>query len=275
MGSSPRVRGTLRWRRGGWIRPGIIPACAGNTTWISSLRSMARDHPRVCGEHKSVCTPPTSCSGSSPRVRGTLLRHEGLKILAGIIPACAGNTHCSPCQKTSGRDHPRVCGEHIAVIHPLTHGRGSSPRVRGTLDAGFAGLVQVGIIPACAGNTIAPSVGRVSSRDHPRVCGEHRLPKARAQPASGSSPRVRGTQRLFRHHEFPYGIIPACAGNTNGTNYFYVKNRDHPRVCGEHFWDMVPSVPLPGSSPRVRGTRGTRIAGFHRNGIIPACAGNT
>ena len=134
-GSSPRVRGTLRWRRGGWIRPGIIPACAGNTTWISSLRSMARDHPRVCGEHKSVCTPPTSCSGSSPRVRGTLEAGTYVFEADGIIPACAGNTRCSRPSRRCCRDHPRVCGEHSANAYMEQATSGSSPRVRGTRTA--------------------------------------------------------------------------------------------------------------------------------------------
>ena len=155
LGSSPRVRGTLGQdpARGGY--PGIIPACAGNTTWISSLRSMARDHPRVCGEHKSVCTPPTSCSGSSPRVRGTRRGPVQERVQRGIIPACAGNTGAYHNEGAVMRDHPRVCGEHIVWTDDNTGLEESSPRVRGTQQLVKTVGDIVGIIPACAGNTFS------------------------------------------------------------------------------------------------------------------------
>ena len=53
-GSSPRVRGTRHAR--GASRP------------ASSV------HPRVCGELDGKLTPETLATGSSPRVRGTLLQ---------------------------------------------------------------------------------------------------------------------------------------------------------------------------------------------------------
>ena len=65
---------------------------------------------------------------------------------------------------------------------------------------------------------------------------------------------MRGTPFRVRKIDRQVGIIPAYAGNTNGTNYFYVKNRDHPRVCGEHGRRArTPHVDR-GSSPRMRGT---------------------
>ena len=153
MGSSPRVRGTRRVRILIGLRTGIIPACAGNTRSASSPRTAIRDHPRVCGEHKSVCTPPTSCSGSSPRVRGTLEAGTYVFEADGIIPACAGNTRCSRPSRRCCRDHPRVCGEHSANAYMEQATSGSSPRVRGTHIVRPARSACRGIIPACAGNT--------------------------------------------------------------------------------------------------------------------------
>ena len=51
LGSSPRVRGAQR-PRGLRVQPhGIIPACAGSTTFRPWYTHQLRDHPRVCGEH--------------------------------------------------------------------------------------------------------------------------------------------------------------------------------------------------------------------------------
>ena len=131
-GSSPRVRGTLFKDAGCTVGAGIIPACAGNTTVSKTSRRRSGDHPRVCGEHRDQILQNLRDLGSSPRVRGTLLRHEGLKILAGIIPACAGNTGKHSPLVRFLRDHPRVCGEHPLDIIQELFALGSSPRVRGT-----------------------------------------------------------------------------------------------------------------------------------------------
>ena len=50
-GSSPRVRGKRRDRRGQFHGLGLIPACAGKTqpAWTSTCPDRA--HPRVCGEN--------------------------------------------------------------------------------------------------------------------------------------------------------------------------------------------------------------------------------
>ncbi len=70
-GSSPRVRGTRHVRVPVAPVPGIIPACAGNTSMASGPSIEAGDHPRVCGEHTVWLAVAHFVAGSSPRVRGT------------------------------------------------------------------------------------------------------------------------------------------------------------------------------------------------------------
>ena len=72
-GSSPRVRGTLHAGGGLDAKRGIIPACAGNTMGATRSQPPAWDHPRVCGEHTVSVLSPDGNTGSSPRVRGTLI----------------------------------------------------------------------------------------------------------------------------------------------------------------------------------------------------------
>ncbi len=174
VGDHPRVCGEhRRWPCADGRRPGIIPACAGNTRECSVFPSMPRDHPRVCGEHAQDGSNRTVIEGSSPRVRGTPFGSNGLSIDRGIIPACAGNTVQGWKFRRSKGDHPRVCGEHCVLIGNTDMASGSSPRVRGTPGRRLSSCRQRGIIPACAGNTIESSLPSNIPWDHPRVCGEH------------------------------------------------------------------------------------------------------
>ena len=213
--------------------------------------------------------------GSSPRMRGTLVVCHFLCSLLGIIPAYAGNTASRACSSGTERDHPRVCGEHPEIR--LLHGArlGSSPRMRGTPFAPYPADRQRGIIPAYAGNTHVELRTYSSCRDHPRVCGEHQSAPTKTVQRKGSSPRMRGTPNGVEYRIADTGIIPAYAGNTPVACRRDGRNRDHPRVCGEHLCESTFTASSKGSSPRMRGTlKRTRIA-VDVTGIIPAYAGNT
>ncbi len=196
FGSSPRARGTgrstadrhrlrsvhprVRGEQGkgataadGDVR--FIPACAGNSRPVSSIRSPASVHPRVRGEQAAQSRGPATLTAVHPRVRGEQVRpsrrwtmtspvHPRVRgeqnaraILVAarhrFIPACAGNRLWTA--KRDGRFH------------------GSSPRARGTAVDRARLLRQVRFIPACAGNSASAPVVAASS--------------------SGSSPRARGT----------------------------------------------------------------------------------
>ena len=169
----------------------------------------------MCGEHYSGPGGWSYRSGSSPRVRGTLLSPKPRRATLRFIPACAGNT-LNQRTTTSGKTvHPRVCGEHPDLAISSSISSGSSPRVRGTQQTGRTWNALARFIPACAGNTGTRQFEVTTITVHPRVCGEHAVwmpvPKIRFI----SSPRVRGTRpqhlRLVPRARF----IPACAGNTS------------------------------------------------------------
>ena len=150
--------------------------------------------------------------------------------------------------------HPRVCGEHAAVMGDGSSAAGSSPRVRGTYDRRAYPPKQVRFIPACAGNIYNLNQQLTNEPVHPRVCGEHKPVRAAAIYRSGSSPRVRGTSERAEIDDLEIRFIPACAGNI-GSSVFVLAG-------------------LAGSSPRVRGTF---IPADHNRPLrrfIPACAGN-
>ena len=213
--------------------------------------------------------------GSSPRVRGTQVTKALIGDNTGIIPACAGNTVPIGLAVSPEQDHPRVCGEHRCANCIALRHTGSSPRVRGTPYDKPNSARFFGIIPACAGNTLAVPASHTMVWDHPRVCGEHFCVCVEFDSVVGSSPRVRGTQASMSSHRPLPGIIPACAGNTPSTSSDARYSGDHPRVCGEHPFRMGVHVAVRGSSPRVRGTLEPVSLPVLSTGIIPACAGNT
>ena len=69
-GSSPHVRGAPSSSTRYSSRHGIIPACAGSTSNSERAPAPTRDHPRMCGEHKTFCPVLNGVKGSSPHVRG-------------------------------------------------------------------------------------------------------------------------------------------------------------------------------------------------------------
>ena len=131
-----------------------------------------------------------------------------------IIPAYAGSTTADKVRALGVEDHPRVCGEHIKDMSKPTVAEGSSPRMRGArylkLGAASAGR----IIPAYAGSTVWSWTKPRKSRDHPRVCGEHRDSPRAPEFQGGSSPRMRGAPLTAEALTLLQGIIPAYAGST-------------------------------------------------------------
>ena len=167
-------------------------------------------------------------------MRGTLVNLSSMPLIAGIIPALAGNTSLSTRPSSRCRDHPRACGEHKMAALNRGYGLGSSPRLRGTRVAHGANLAQHGIIPALAGNTGIGSARTSSTRDHPRACGEHCCICDNFGQNMGSSPRLRGTRPYLYDASTAHGIIPALAGNTIVVGSGPRGCWDHPRACGEH-----------------------------------------
>ncbi len=132
-----------------------------------------------------------------------------------------------------------------------------------------------GIIPADAGSTTTSTISAGLRRDHPRGCGEHFTAAARATPARGSSPRMRGARKP---HDFclnSSGIIPADAGSTSADRTTPRPATDHPRGCGEHQPARRVRKSFTGSSPRMRGAPHAARHDEPCRGIIPADAGST
>ena len=252
-GSSPRARGAPGSRSSSCSRSGIIPACAGSTSFLPLAICCSRDHPRVRGEHSDLVERLWRPAGSSPRARGAHGEDRGHLVVAGIIPACAGSTFSSMASRSRPGDHPRVRGEHSTRMMFCAAIAGSSPRARGALSVAGEHRPHRGIIPACAGSTAIPGWSPSGEGDHPRVRGEHCDSRLVTFRGGGSSPRARGARRKYQKRPGLPGIIPACAGSTMGGINCRRYRWDHPRVRGEHLGLDNFGNEQSGSSPRARG----------------------
>ena len=213
--------------------------------------------------------------GSSPLVRGQQSAFVGLRAVRRIIPARAGPTLANWFRRTNASDHPRSCGANSMTCATCLHGCGSSPLVRGQPHLSRLRRIAQRIIPARAGPTLA---GRHEVRpgpDHPRSCGANRVVPPQSSTSNGSSPLVRGQLVKVFRIGFLVRIIPARAGPTELPGITTACVADHPRSCGANQLCVSDMFDLFGSSPLVRGQRGTRTTYPAHIRIIPARAGPT
>ena len=212
IGSSPRMRGMRgcgpQLRR----RGRIIPAYAGNALPPARRWPPPTDHPRVCGECRQRLLQVDWRVGSSPRMRGMLVRLCHQLPRHRIIPAYAGNATKPDRSPTHPTDHPRVCGECPAAAAPAKLRCGSSPRMRGMREAYRVLLQRDWIIPAYAGNARALLATAAFRADHPRGCGECCDCVHAADCTNGSSPRMRGMPQHGGHAAAAVGSSPRMRG---------------------------------------------------------------
>ena len=211
--------------------------------------------------------------GSPPRMRGK--RHQKGKENPKnrITPAYAGKTPCIAVTLYTFRDHPRVCGENLALSARIDLRTGSPPRMRGKRKVSFRKSKALRITPAYAGKTHQHVHRTNQHQDHPRVCGEntarHSKPK-RTQDhprvcgenakrviagtrQHGSPPRMRGKLVVLSSCCAPRRITPAYAGKTGKLIGLPANRADHPRVCGENTNQVKSQLRQVGSPPRMRG----------------------
>ena len=170
---------------------------------------------------------------SPPRMRGKVNLLLDGNIPLGITPAYAGKS--PPPARMPGlcRDHPRVCGEKFTRMSVVASMRGSPPRMRGKVAGNCKGAGAGGITPAYAGKRQARLPQSISSRDHPRVCGEKYLRVLSMIFSLGSPPRMRGKVKKIVCGLTALRITPAYAGKSIIITSPLISFRDHPRVCGE------------------------------------------
>lgn len=129
--SPPRMRGKAKNRCRSCPLTRITPACAGKRTCTATRRCGNGNHPRVCGEKRSISIFSRQALGSPPRMRGKALQLPLCILDMRITPAYAGKSNTFLCKGLTARDHPRVCGEKGLIKVSACGREGSPPRMRG------------------------------------------------------------------------------------------------------------------------------------------------
>jgi len=113
--------------------------------------------------------------------------------------------------------HPRAGGDDEVMDASHEYAQGSSPRWRGRLACEDQDEIDLRLIPALAGTTLA-TWGRASTTPaHPRAGGDDGGPDKCWEWTGGSSPRWRGRHESLQEATEPTGLIPALAGTTSSS----------------------------------------------------------
>ena len=171
--------------------------------------------------------------GSPPRMRG-----KGRNLARGVRP-----DRITPAYAGKSRIH-RACTDRHS---------GSPPRMRGKGCAALPWGHPYRITPAYAGKSRPETTLKQQQGDHPRVCGEKSMHKAKRRTKKGSPPRMRGKAWFIPFPVRKFGITPAYAGKSCIPAPSRSRSRDHPRVCGEKNLTLNYEDMQKGSPPRMRG----------------------
>ena len=272
-GLSPLARGNRFFEQQGFHPSRSIPACAGEPHHPRPLGGRARVYPRLRGGTMAATRPPSSQRGLSPLARGNQAAVDLLQVLAGSIPACAGEPCLANSVNFRSRVYPRLRGGTMIGRSTMVRNRGLSPLARGNHLGKRLGGGFVGSIPACAGEP--PTTTKLSNncRVYPRLRGGTGLIRPALTFKMGLSPLARGN-----HHARPSalqraGSIPACAGEPLCGGLIYAALGVYPRLRGGTTPTRLSQFPGWGLSPLARGNRWARRWPGRPPGSIPACAG--
>ena len=161
------------------------------------------------------------------------------------------------------------------MAHSASSRSGPSPRVRGKHAYIWLKEIDIGSIPARAGETPCHPVRPWRREVHPRACGGNGMMHPAVCRAVGPSPRVRGKLLNGQLASVNQRSIPARAGETTTAARGQSVPQVHPPACGGNkAW--VPSwSAVTGPSPRVRGKPQYGMHPSLSTGSIPARAGET
>ena len=151
--------------------------------------------------------------------------------------------------------YPRACGGTPASSSAHTTVSGLSPRLRGNLRLVPDRRHPVRSIPAPAGEPTVPQVVQRNEWVYPRACGGTAVWENIDEGEYGLSPRLRGNQLKTLDTDYVERSIPAPAGEPWTTRLTSYSPPVYPRACGGTTSRTMPTGPLRGLSPRLRGNQ--------------------
>ena len=153
-------------------------------------------------------------AGSIPAHAGETIPVDGGWHLTTVHPrACGGNSVCTR-KDASCRGPSRACGGNSFSARHSSSTNGPSPRMRGKRKRAGHRVDRRGSIPAHAGETSMETTGCSLRRVHPRACGGNLQVASPSSRHRGPSPRMRGKRTGCLIPPERVRSIPAHAGET-------------------------------------------------------------
>ena len=150
---------------------------------------------------------------------------------------------------------------------------GLSPLARGNLAVAHAPGIDVGPIPACAGQPKAHIPCACRKTAYPRLRGATFDRSSSFAANEGLSPLARGNQLQRQRAVQRVGPIPACAGQPAPLGAGPEGDGAYPRLRGATRFSAGCGAGCWGLSPLARGNHVAQVPLARRRGPIPACAG--
>ena len=131
-----------------------------------------------------------------------------------ITPAYAGKSGAKNVGNRPSKDHPRLCGEKLILLHRQKSPAGSPPPMRGKGRLRQRRQHHRRITPAYAGKSFHDFLQKCQKWDHPRLCGEKQDGVRHPFQTGGSPPPMRGKVEEFIMKKIDVRITPAYAGKS-------------------------------------------------------------
>ena len=231
-GLSPRTRGKRRLLPVRCADTGPIPADAGETPNATRKPRAPRAYPRGRGGNAPAPSLTLNPLGLSPRTRGKQIDQRVQLAQQGPIPADAGETTITTTTPRRRRAYPRGRGGNLLLLASRTRSWGLSPRTRGKHERAGVPRLDLGPIPADAGETRWESRSFAGVRAYPRGRGGNCGCEAGGWVMRGLSPRTRGKLGGAVGQADHPGPIPADAGETPDTDHRPAGHWAYPRGRG-------------------------------------------
>ncbi len=170
-GLSPHARGNLSSGKPLSHRQGPIPACAGEPPDRHCDHHSKRAYPRMRGGTGHVLITDKPGLGLSPHARGNLEEIRQRLASLGPIPACAGEPSRNALLNWNAWAYPRMRGGTSMPPRMMRRIWGLSPHARGNHGVSERNPIDLGPIPACAGEPSPPDTCVRGERAYPRMRG--------------------------------------------------------------------------------------------------------
>ncbi len=147
----------------------------------------------------------------------------------------------------------RMCGD------PPTTGQidasmiRSFPHVRGSTRQRLPSLLDLAVLPTCAGMHRSGCTSPQPEERPSRMCGDAPSPSRGSRETTVSFPRVRGCTRCWHHLDRPRHVLPAYAGMHRAFRLTAPPQRSPSRICGDTPDVARPTNQEDGIFPHVRG----------------------